>query len=334
VRRLAAAPDKFRGTATAAEATLAIATAAQRCGWQVDARPLSDGGEGFVEVLGGAARSATVRGPLGAPVVAMWSLHDDGTAIVESAQAVGRALLQSPHGDDPLRASTYGVGELLAAAVAAGAHRLVVGCGGTSSTDGGNGCLDALDDLGITIEIPIVVACDVDVGFLDAPSQFGPQKGANRAQVRELEVRLNELADRFLARFGVDVRSVAGAGAGGGLAGGLVALGAQVVGGAHFVAEFVGLRSVLTTAEVVVTGEGRLDAATLRGKVVREVLATAPEPDALVVAGRADWHVVDALRMSRRGRVDVAVLDPRLQSLEGTTAAISKAVASYLTSRG
>jgi glycerate kinase len=333
VRRLAAAPDKFRGTATATQVTDAIGIAAQRCGWLVDARPLSDGGEGFVEVLGGAMRTATVRGPLGAQVEATWALHDDGTAFIESAQAVGRALLASPRGDEPLRASTYGVGELIVEAIASGARRIVVGCGGTSSTDGGRGCLDALDDRRAVLQVPLVAACDVDVGFVDAPSQFGPQKGANRAQVRELEVRLDALAEHYLARFGIDVRGVPGSGAGGGLAGGLVALGATVVRGAQFVAEFVDLSAALVAADLVVTGEGRLDAATLRGKVVHEVLAAAPGLDALVVVGRADDRVAAALGAGRRGRVDVVTLDARAQSSRGTASAIVEVVTDYLAAR-
>jgi glycerate kinase len=295
---------------------------------------LSDGGEGFVDVLGGATRTTTVAGPLGAPVEARWSLHEDGTAILESAQAVGRALLSRPRGDDPLRASTYGVGELLIAAIAAGARRIVVGCGGTSSTDGGRGCIDALDDHHVTIEVPLVVACDVDIGFLDAPALFGPQKGASRSQVQLLESRLDALADSYAERFGVEVRSVPGSGAGGGLAGGLVALGAEVVGGAHFVAEFVGLPAMLADTDLVVTGEGRFDAGSLRGKVVGEVLALSGELDVLVVVGRADRGVVDELGALGPRRVDLVALDADLQARVGTTAAITDAVADYLTARG
>jgi glycerate 2-kinase len=337
VRRLVAAPDKFRGTATAAEVATAIASGARAAGWNVDRFALSDGGEGFIDALGGTRRVETVRGPLGDAVTARWTLDDDGTAYVESAQAVGRALLRRPRGDDPLRASTYGVGELLAAAIAAGAARVVVGCGGTSSTDGGLGCIDALEDHGLLdaiSDVPIVAAVDVDVLFLEAPSQFGPQKGASPQQVAELDDQLAELAARYLTRFGIDVRSVEGSGAGGGLAGGLVALGAEVVRGARLVAGKLGLPRALEHATLVVTGEGRLDAATLRGKVVEEVLATAPALDALVVVGESDARIVAKLGASRPGRVDVRSVGTGAQDRRATRSGIERIVKDYLTALG
>ena len=323
---LVAAPDKFRGTASAHEAADAVARAAVARGWGADARPMSDGGEGFLDALGGEVRTATVRGPLGAPVVARWILRVDGTALLESAEAVGRARLPAPAGDDPVRASTHGVGELVATALRAKATSIVVGCGGTSTTDGGEGCVEALVAAGMTVDVPLLVACDVDVTFTSAASGFGPQKGATPDQVRELEARLHELAARYLERFGVDVTEVRGAGAAGGLAGGLVALGGTVVGGAAYVAGAIGLDAVLEGADLVVTGEGRLDDQTLAGKVVATVLALRPAMPGLVVAGHADAAAAAALAAHREGTVAVVELDERVQGRDGTIGAITSAV--------
>lgn len=325
--RLVAAPDKFRGTATAHEVADAIVRAARARGWSAAPSPMSDGGEGFVDVLGGDVRTTAVRGPLGVLTNARWSMLEDKTAVIESAAASGRALVASPVGDQPIDASTYGVGELLAAAQLAGAMRIVVGVGGTASTDGGRGCVDALDSLGVTIEVPLTAACDVLVTFGEAPSRFGPQKGASVEQVGALEHRLGAIAFEYQDRFGVDVTRVEGAGAGGGLGGGLVALGATVVLGARYVAEATGLEALLDEADLVVTGEGALDEGTLEGKVVATVLGLRPALDALVVAGRVENDASVALRVMRDGHLDVVALDGERGR---TDIAIERAVAAYL----
>jgi glycerate kinase len=326
VPHLVAAPDKFRGTATAREAATAIAQGAASARWTATTCPMSDGGEGFIDVLGGSVRRTVVHGPLGASVTAAWMLHDDGTAIVESAEAAGRALLAHPHGDDPLEASTYGVGELIAAAVTSGATRVVVGCGGSATTDGGAGCVRALDELGVVVGVALVGACDVDALFAEAPAQFGPQKGASAAQVRRLEERLASVADEYRRRFGVDVDGVPRAGAAGGLAGALLALGATLVSGAGFVADATGLVDQLSSADVVVTGEGTVDDGTLGGKVVATVLAARSELPGIVVAGKATPRAVRSLRDRRAGRLEVCELDAALQHAHGTAAAIREAV--------
>ncbi len=326
---LVAAPDKFRATATASAAADAICAAAVACGWSCTALPMSDGGEGFVEAIGTARRSTPVRGPLGEPVDAAWSLRDDGTAVIESAAAIGRALLPSPHGEDPVVASTFGVGELLVAALAAGATSIVVGCGGSSSTDGGRGCVEALVTSGASVTVPLVAACDVDSVFLDAATIFGPQKGATPEQVTRLTARLRADAEHYLERYGVDVTVVAGAGAAGGLAGGLVALGATVASGARLVAEAVGLAGALGAADAVVTGEGRVDVGTLTGKVVVQVLGTASLPS-LVVTGHAEPAAAAALQSLARGPVDLVALDDAVQRQKGTAAAITAAVVGWL----
>src|SRR5207237_7493403 len=161
---LLAAPDKFRGTLTAREAAAAIAAGAASAGWTGTELPLADGGEGTLDVLGGGNRRTTVTGPLGHPVEAEWRLEDDGTALVEAALACGLTLAGGPEGNDPLAATSRGVGELIAAASAEGARKVVVAVGGVASTDGGVGAVEALP-----AELPpLEVACDVEARFLDA----------------------------------------------------------------------------------------------------------------------------------------------------------------------
>ncbi len=249
--------------------------------------PLADGGEGTLDVLCPAdddRRTARVTGPLGDQVTAEWGLRGD-TAVIEMARASGLALVNG--GNDPLRATTFGTGELLRAALDAGVRRAIVAVGGSATVDGGLGALEALDfDLR---GAEVVVACDVSTTFVDAASVFGPQKGADAAAVEELERRLERLANRFRDARGVDVRGLPGSGAAGGLAGGLAAYGATLVPGAALVADVVGLRSALATASLVLTGEGRLDATSFAGKVVGHVLheARAFGLPAAIVAGDA-----------------------------------------------
>src|SRR6476620_6269354 len=188
--RLLAAPDKFRGTLTAREAAAAIAAGAERAGWTAGELPLADGGEGTLEVLGGGNRRTLVSGPLAEPVEAAWRLEEDGTALIEAAQACGLTLAGGPERNDPLRATSRGVGELVAAAVAEGAGRIVVAVGGVASTDGGVGAVEALPPR----LPPLDVACDVQARFLDAADVFAPQKGATPEEVRILRERLAQLA--------------------------------------------------------------------------------------------------------------------------------------------
>jgi len=241
----------------------------------VVACPLADGGEGTLDALlaglGGERRSAVVTGPLGDPVAADWGLLPDGTAVVEMAQASGLAV--TGHANDPVAATTRGTGELIALAARSGAARVVVGVGGSATTDGGLGALDAL---GWSLPLPVVVACDVATRFLHAARVYGPQKGATPEQVELLSERLEELAGLYLERTGVDVRPPARSGAAGGLAGGLAALGAELEPGFEVVAEAVDLKGALSGASLVLTGEGRFDSTSLTGKVVGGVLATVP----------------------------------------------------------
>jgi glycerate 2-kinase len=258
--RLLAAPDKFRGTLTAREAAAAIAAGAARAGWNAVELPLADGGEGTLDVLGGGNRLTAVTGPLGEPVDAEWRLEEDGTALIEAARACGLSLAGGPEGNDPLRATSRGVGELVAV-------------GGVASTDGGVGAVEALPRQ----LPPLEVACDVQARFLDAADVFAPQKGATPEQVRVLRERLAKLG----------VPDLPGSGAAGGLAGGLAAVGGRLVSGFDLVADRLGLEEHLAEADLVVTGEGRLDETSFTGKVVGRLLAraAAAEVEALVVAG-------------------------------------------------
>ncbi|HLY87235.1 MAG TPA: glycerate kinase [Gaiellaceae bacterium] len=297
---LLAAPDKFRGTLTAREAATAIAVGATRAGWTAAESPLADGGEGTLDVLGGGNRRTVVTGPLGKPVEAEWRLEEDGTAIVEAALACGLALAGGPERNDPLGATSRGVGELVAAAIDEGATRAIIAVGGVASTDGGVGALDALPR---PLSISLEVAHDVDARFLEAADVFAPQKGATPEQVAILRERLEKLV----------VPDVAGAGAAGGLAGGLAAIGARLLPGFDFVADRLGLDEQLAQADLVVTGEGLLDATSFTGKVVGRVLRRAELADveALVVAGDvALCNPADARSLVARYGPERALAEP------------------------
>ncbi|MBV6508492.1 MAG: Glycerate 2-kinase [Acidimicrobiales bacterium] len=247
---------------------------------------MADGGEGTLEALGGANRSTTVSGPLGDAVDAEWRLSR-GIAVIEMARASGLALLGGAEGNDPVAASTYGTGELIAAALDAGAKRIIVGVGGSATTDGGLGALRALYPLQRLRGVDLVVACDVSTGFLDAAEVFSAQKGASPAQVELLRRRLERLAQVYLDEYGVDVVALEGAGAAGGLAGGLAVLGAELVTGFELIAEERGLYESMEGADLVITGEGFLDEQSFSGKVVGGVISYAADlaVPVFVVAG-------------------------------------------------
>jgi glycerate 2-kinase len=285
------APDKFRGSATAADMAAAMARAAVRLGWSADQAPVSDGGEGFSAALGGRARPVRVRGPLGRPVEAAWFELDGGLAAsVEMARASGLELAGGSRSNDPVGADTAGTGQLIAAAVKAGAREVLIGMGGSATTDGGWGAVEALEPHSRLAGVDLVVACDVRTRFVDAALTFSPQKGASPAQVQFLTRRLERLAQLYLERFGVDVQSMEGSGAAGGLAGGLAALGATLVSGFELVADRIDLAGRMEGADLVITGEGLLDAESFNGKAVGGVVALARELDVpvVVVAGNAE----------------------------------------------
>jgi glycerate 2-kinase len=292
-RLIVAAPDSFKGTCASTELAEALSRGAGHAGWDCDPCPLSDGGEGFCEVLAaytprgrGSWMTARVTGPTGARVGARWWFAPP-EAVLESAAASGLVLAGGTSGNDPLAATSRGTGELIVAALRAGADRLLVGVGGSASTDGGIGAVEAIEAAGGFGGAEVLVACDVETSFVEAAAEFGPQKGASPAQVAELSERLLAVAWRYRQRIGIDVSSMARAGAAGGLAGGLAALGAKLVGGFELVAGTVNLDRRIGDARLVVTGEGCLDSSSWAGKVVGGVvsLAASAKLPVLVVAG-------------------------------------------------
>jgi glycerate 2-kinase len=272
--RVVAAPDKLRGTANARDVAAALGRAAAAAGWNCDEVPLADGGEGTLEVLGGPNRATSVTGPLGDPVRAEWRL-DGRTAVIEMARASGLVLVGGPDANDPVAASTVGTGELIGTAIDSGARRVLVGLGGSATTDGGLGALRALYPLHRLGGLELVALCDVRTRFVDAAEVFAPQKGASPAQVELLRRRLDRLADVYRSDYGVDVRELDGAGAAGGLAGGLAVAGAALVPGFEAVADELDLHDAIEGADLVVTAEGFLDQQSFEGKVVGGVVGLA-----------------------------------------------------------
>ena len=324
--RLVAAPDKFKGTASAGEIAAAVCRAAEAAGWNGEAMPMADGGEGTLDTLGGANRHTVVTNPLGDPARAGWRLSG-GTAVIEMAQASGLELVGGAAGNDALAASTYGTGELIEAAVERGARRIIVGVGGSATTDGGFGALRALLPGHRLRGVELIVACDVRTLFCDASDVFGPQKGATPAEVRLLRRRLERLVGMYATEHGVDVSGMPGAGAGGGLAGGLVALGGRIVEGFDVVAEETCLAERLEGADLVVTGEGRLDAESFNGKVVGGVSATADRLGVPVVA------VAGEVEEGAPGPVPVLSLTERFgpeRSRADTAACVQELIAEHL----
>ena len=297
------APDCFGDSLTAVQAAQSIAD-----GWGrsrpddgLALAPQSDGGPGFVEVLAsrlGEVRTERVSGPLSSDVDAQWVLDTDPpvTAYIECAQACGLALLGGPPSvSTALEAHSRGVGQLIAAARAAGAGRIVIGLGGSSCTDGGRGMVEALGGVTAARElldgVELIAASDVEhplLGPRGAAAVFGPQKGADPATVTILEDRLTVWAEELNAAAGRTVSSDPGAGAAGGIGAALIALGGRRESGAAIIAEHTGLAADVATVDLVITGEGRFDDQSLHGKVVSALAAGARERQipVLVLAGQ------------------------------------------------
>jgi glycerate kinase len=260
--RVVIAPDKLKGTYDAAAAAEALAAgwSSRRPGDALELVPLADGGEGTAAALlaarGGDWRAAPAHDALGRPIEARFAWLGEGEAALDVAEACGmwRVADRAP---DPVAASSYGAGELIAAAIAAGARRVLVGVGGTASSDGGEGLRRALGDL--PGGVSLVAALDVDnplLGEHGAAAVYAPQKGATPAQVAELEQRLAALALPTAER--------PGAGAGGGIGAMLMALGARALPGAGLVLDEVGFDGRLAGCDLCITAEGRIDGQTLR----------------------------------------------------------------------
>ena len=319
--KLVIAPDSFKESLSAEEVASAIAR-----GWQsvypdadIHLCPMADGGEGTVDAVlaasGGERRELTVRGPLGQPVQAHWGWLEDGQAVLEMAAASGLHWVEPAQRDARITTS-YGTGELILAALDAGARRIILGIGGSATNDGGAGVLQALgvrllDAAGEPLAaggaalidlqrieldgldprlagIEILVAADVDnplCGPRGASHVFGPQQGANPAQVEQLDRALGHFADLMAATLGEDYREVPGVGAAGGL--GFAAravLGARFRPGIELVAELSGLAAAMQGADLAITGEGRLDGQSLHGKTPVGVARVAQAAGVPVVA--------------------------------------------------
>ena len=298
--RVLIAPDCFGDSLTAVEAAHAIADGWRRgrAGDVLTLAPQSDGGPGFVDVLAsrlGERQALRVSGPLTDEVTAEWVFDAaSDTAYVECAQACGLALLpEGPTTQTAVDAHSAGVGQLIAAALDAGAHRIVVGLGGSGCTDGGRGMIDALGGLerakARMAPVELIAASDVEhplLGDMGAATVFGPQKGADPDTVAVLERRLTDWAAELAATTGRDVRAEPGAGAAGGLGAALLAMGGRRESGAAVIAEHTGLAADLADAELIITGEGRFDDQSLHGKVVSALAAGARDTPVLVLAGQ------------------------------------------------
>jgi glycerate kinase len=290
------APDAFKGTLRAAEVARAVARGLEAAGLEADLCPVADGGEGtaeaLLEALGGEWHVVPAHDPLGRRREAPFALLPGARAVVEVAAASGLHLVGESERDAEA-ATSRGTGELIAAAVEAGAQHVLVAAGGSATTDGGAGALAALTDAGGAGEAAITVLCDVRTPWERAAEVFAPQKGADPAAVARLAERLDELAGR-LPR---DPRGVPMTGAAGGLSGGLWSVvGAELAPGAPYVLDAVGFDDRLRRARAVVTGEGKIDAQTLEGKLAGEVATRARQAGvpAYAVVGRNDIDAFDA----------------------------------------
>jgi len=310
--RVVLASDSWGGTLSAGQACAALAQGWRRVAPadELLARPMSDGGPGFIQVLarpGDAVLPVVVSDPLGRGVPATVLLRD-GVAYVESAQACGLHLLAVAERDG--RGSTAGVALLLRAALGTGAGEVVVGLGGSGTNDGGRGAYEALgagtptdQPGGWPAGVRLTVASDVAaplLGHSGAVEVFGPQKGVT--DVAEAEARMAAWADELERRCGRRVRDTDGAGAAGGLGAALLALGGVRVPGVGLVVDLVGLPAALEGADLVITGEGRYDHTSLRAKVPMGVARTAQAAGVPVVVVAGEVDVAD--RETRAAGVD------------------------------
>jgi glycerate 2-kinase len=268
--RALACPASLKGVLGAADAAAALAAGFRGAGAEAVELPVADGGEGTAAVLeaalGGEWRTGPARDPLGRPVEAQRLVTPDGTVVVESAEAIGLGRL-APGELDPLVASSAGLGDLLVAALEDAPSSVLVCLGGSATVDGGAGMLGVVREWPAGVALRVV--CDVRnplLGERGAARVFGPQKGAGPEQVEELERRL--AAMELLAPY----RDLPGAGAAGGLGAALASLGAELVSCAELVLDLIGFDDRVRGADLVVTGEGTVDATTLEGKAPGAVL--------------------------------------------------------------
>ncbi len=344
--RFLCAPDSFKESLSASQAAAAMARGIARAlpEAEINCCPIADGGEGTVEALttatGGRLMQSTVQGPFGEPVAATWGLLGDGrTAVIEMAAASGLALVP-PEKRNPLLTHTFGTGQLIAAALAHGAAAIILGIGGSATTDGGCAMAQALgvrllnetgdeivepvcggllgrvakvDTCGLNprlSRVQITVACDVTnplTGPEGAAAIYGPQKGATSEQVQRLDEGLAHLAGRWRADLGRDVADMPGGGAAGGLGAGLVAfLGAELRPGVDLVLDAVGFDDRVRRADWCLTGEGRLDGQSIRGKACIGVARAASRH------GVPTWALVGSTGPSVEETLDAGLAGYRL----------------------
>ncbi len=351
------APDKFKGSASAHDVASAIARGIRSVApsSELILRPMADGGDGTVELFldsGAGACTSNVHDPRGRPITAKFAL-DGERAIVELASASG-LVLEKPRERDPWRADSRGTGELIRAALDAGAKAIVIGIGGSAINDAGIGLLRALgaktqpsnalhgiesiDLSGLDPRIAktkLLVASDVDnplCGPNGASAVFGPQKGAKPHDVPKLDAALAQTADAMARALGRDLRDVPGAGAAGGAGFALLALGAELRPGVDIVAELCGLSQALSGATLCITGEGSIDAQTLRGKTVLGVARYAAQAKVPVIAlgGRIEPGI--EAELAARGIVcEPVVTEPmRLEEAMRNAVALIEAAAARI----
>jgi len=287
--RAIASPASLKGVLTAADAAAALAEGMRSAGAEAVELPVADGGEGTADALrlarGGEWQETEVHDAFGSLQTARWLSRPDGTAVVEAAAAVPL----DPSRLDPLAASSRGFGELVAAALAAGAKELLLGLGGTATMDAGVGFLEVVGELPVRAR----VACDVTAKLMEAPQLFGPQKGAGPAEIAELQRRFAEL-DQF-----APVRDEPSTGAAGGLGAALALLGAELVPGAALVLDEVGFDA--SGFDLVVTGEGRVDVTTALGKAPGEVVRRSVGTRCVVFGGIVEQPVSGAETVALSG---------------------------------
>lgn len=322
-RQLLVAPDAFKGTFSATVVAAAIGRGIERAGLPMpDLMPVADGGEGTLEVLlpalGGETAASTARDPLGRERRVGFALLEGGAgALVETAQAIGLGLVAEGERDAEA-ATSHGAGDLIAAAIDAGAEVVFVAVGGSATTDGGAGAIEAIEERGGLRGAGLVVLCDVRAPFELAAERFGPQKGADPAAVTRLTRRLDRLASGWPR----DPRGVPLTGCAGGLSGGLwAALGAQLEPGAAFVLRALDADTRMRASRALVVGEGRLDPTTLDGKIAGELATRARQ-------GGVPCHAIvgsDALDRFGHRMIDLQTVQeaPTVAALEAAGEALA-----------
>ena len=304
------APDSFKGTFTATQVAEALGRGLNAGGVGVDLCPVADGGEGtmvaLARALGGDLRAVTVADPLGRPVTAEYARAGE-IAILETAAASGLDRVEVSE-RDAIAASTVGTGELILEAIRAGARTIYLGVGGSATSDGGSGAVGVIERAGGLAGVRLVVLCDVNTPYEQAARVFAAQKGATGTEIERLTERLHATA----ATLPVDPRGRPMTGAAGGLSGGLwAAFGAELVPGAGFVLDAVNFDARAGASRAVITGEGRLDAQSLAGKLVSEVAARtrAVALSCHVVAGSCALAPGDARRLGLGEVLEASTLE-------------------------